>query len=380
LGPFHQNFEEFIGHIKNFENGQSWFKRIEFIQIELGENNIQNPIDTYKTIRRYSDPITRRNHISTYKKVKNLNIYVKLPTRSQNNFHAHHPFHFSSYSIRTLQCIAKTLQLKSEIIYKTWVEKSEYVKYINEEYAKNSTLFNILVLTKCGILIGYLYRPMYEKAFIPTGEHQFTKYDIAFDATRQYCSYYLLVICSLFFVWLFLKGLYYLLIYLSNIIRFKFLYKYGLLPISLDLLPDILEELWLLDIDDTPHKQLLQLDELIQRSQHKFNNQLFITETNIEQFYIVLLKTKLYEYLHFENDLSSPFIICPVNGIRKIVQYRGICYGEDSSWIEWPSMFTDEHNYSEWIHEKLMEISKHYKEQLVKVRSHDYQMNMNFIF
>jgi len=143
----------------------------------------------------------------------------------------------------------------------------------------------------------------------------------------------------------------------------KFLYKYGLLPLALDLPPDVLEELWLLNIDDSPYKQLLQLDEFIQRSQHKFNNELFIIETNVEQLYIVLLKIKLYKYLHFDNDFSSPFIICPVNDVRKIVQYGGICYGEDSSWIPWPSMFTDEHNYSEWLHEELMEISEHYKNQ-----------------
>jgi hypothetical protein len=49
---------------------------------------------------------------------------------------------------------------------------------------------------------------------------------------------------------------------LSNIIRFKILHKYGLLSFPLDLLPDVIEELWLLNIDEYPHKQLLQLDEL----------------------------------------------------------------------------------------------------------------------
>jgi len=362
FGPFHQNLDEFIEHIDDFENGQSWFKRIEYIQLELGENNIQNPMNSYDNIKRYSDPFTRRNHIATYKKVKNTYIYVKLPARTQTNFHAHLPFHFSSYSIRTLKCIVKNLQSNPETTSKILVEKSEYVKYINEEYAKNSTLFNMLVLTKCGILIGYLYRPIYEKAFIRNREHKFYTNDIAFDAQRRYCSFYPLLLSSFIFLWLFLKALIYLLIYLSNIIRYKIFYKYGINLFPLNLSSNVIDELYLLNIEGLPHQQLLGLDELIQQSQHKFNNQLFIIENNFEQLCVVLLKKKLYENSYFENDLS-PFVICPVTDIRKIVQYQGICYGEDSSWIPWPFETTDEQDYSEWLHEQLMEISEHYKEQ-----------------
>ena len=87
FGPFHFNLKEFVEHVKNFENGQSWFKRIEYIQIELGEKNVQNPVNSADTIRRYSDPFTRRNYIATYKKIKKPSIYVKLPVRSQTYFH-----------------------------------------------------------------------------------------------------------------------------------------------------------------------------------------------------------------------------------------------------------------------------------------------------
>lgn len=362
FGPFHHNLDEFIEHIRDFEKGQSWFKRIEFIQIELGENNIRNPINTYETIRKYSDPYTRRNHIATYKKVKKPNIYIKLPTRSQANFHAHHPFHFSSYSIRTLQCIAKVLQSKSELTYKTWIEKSEYVKYINDEYSKNSTAFNILVLTKCGILIGYLYRPIYDKAFLPTKEYTFYANDIAFDATRQYCSFYPLFLCSLIFAGLFLKALFYFLIYLSNIIRFKLFHRIGFLSFPLNLSEKSIEELWLLNIEHPPHQQLLQLDEFIDKSEHRFHDQLFIIENDFEQLFVVLFERKLHEELVLENDFS-PFFICPVTDIRKIMLYEGICYGNDLSWIPWSSTMTNEENCADWLHGKLMEISKDYKNQ-----------------
>ena len=277
-------------------------------------------------------------------------------------FTKHHSFDFSLYSIRTLQCIAKNLQLNSEITYTTWIEKSEYIKYISEEYSKNSTRFNILVLSKCGILIGYLYRPVYERAFLPAREYTFYENDIALEMTRPYYRFYPLVIGSLIFSWFFLKALFYLIIYLSNKIRLKFFDKYGFLSFPLELVPDVLEELWLLDIDEYPHKQLLQLDEMIQQSQYKINNQLFIIQNDYEQLFVVLFQINLHEKTDCQDELST-FTICPVTDIRKIVQYGGICYGEDSSWIPWPTTTTQEENYSEWLHAELMELSEHYKKQ-----------------
>lgn len=73
-------------------------------------------------------------------------------------------------------------------------------------------------------------------------------------------------------------------------------------------------------------------------------------------------KTKLYENFLIQNDLC-PFILCPVNDIKNIVQIRGICYGNDSSWIPWPSTMMGEQNYCEWLHGELMDISKYYKNQ-----------------
>ena len=70
FGPFHLNLNEFIKHVEIYENNQTWFSRKEYIQVELGENNIQNPISTYHIIRSYSDPRTRRHHIATFKKLK----------------------------------------------------------------------------------------------------------------------------------------------------------------------------------------------------------------------------------------------------------------------------------------------------------------------
>jgi hypothetical protein len=368
FGPFHFNEEQFVEYVNKYkyEEDQSFLSRlwkIEYIQVELNENNIQNPVSKYDTIRKFSDPRTRRDHIATYKRIKRPAIYVKLPTHSQKHFHAHHQIRFQSYSIRTLQCIIKNLPSSSTATYQTWIEKSDYIQFINKEYTKNSTEFNKAVLTKCGILIGYLYRPIYEKAFIPTAEHKFTEYDIALDMTQEYYPFYLFLICGLIFIWLFVKSLFYLILYLSNIIRFKFLHRFGIFSFSLELFPDVIEELWYLNVDGFPHEQLLQLDKFIQKSNYKFTQNLIIIQNNYNQLFIVILKINLNEKLNI-HDQSSPFIICPVTDIQKITVYGGICYGKDSSWIRWPAMtITNEQNYAGWLHEQLIEISDFYKQR-----------------
>ncbi|UJR29241.1 hypothetical protein I4U23_010455 [Adineta vaga] len=378
FGPFHLNLNDFTKYVENYKNGQSWFKRIEYIQVELGENNIRNPLNAYETIRRYSDPITRRHYVGTYKKVKTPPIYVKLPTRVRKHFHLRHPFDFSLYSIRTLKCIVKKLQSESERTYQTWIEKSEYIKYINEEYSKNATRFNMLALSKCGILIGYLYCPMYEKAFLPTKEYPFYKTDIAFDMTRQYYPFYSLVIVTLIFLWLLLKTLFYFILYLINIIYVKICYKYGLLAVPLVLSEDVLEELWLLNNDDSPHEQLLQLDEMIQNSQYELEKQLFIIKNSSEQLFVVLLRVNLQQNQCLEDNLS-PFIICPVTDIIKIVGDAGICYGVDASWIPWTPIMGIEISQSQWLHDNLMVISEHYREQYEYRREHEYEVINQFM-
>lgn len=355
FGPFHLNANEFVQHVKQFDKGQSWFYRIEYVQIEIGENNIQNPENSQSTIRKYSDPYTRRHHIATYKKMKQPNIYVKLPTTSQTNFHAQHRFHFPSYSIKTLKCIVKYLEQNSHIENQFFVEKSEYIKFINSEYAKNSSQFNKLILTKCGILIGYLYRPQFDKAFIPTREHNFYVNDIAFDATKQYCSYIPLIISMLIFSWLLCKSLFYLSIYLFNQIRKKLHFKIGLFSFPLNLPKNVVDELWLLNFEGQPHEQLRQLDEYLQQTSYQTEQNLFIIENDYQQLCVVLLRDKSGGNYH-----QLPFLICPVTDIKSI-HYAGIVYGKDSSTIPWPFTINENDDHSDWLHAQLMDLSQHYR-------------------
>ena len=291
-------------------------------------------------------------------------IYVKLPTRTQKYIHTRFPFHFQSYSISALKCIVKYLPFDSMLTYRTWIEKSDYVNYINEQYEKNPTQFNMAVLTKCGILIGFLYRPFGEQAFLPTRKREFHVSDIALNVTRQYCSIYLLAICGLIFIWLLCKSLFYLILYVQNIVRLKLSIKFGLFSYPLDLSKDVLDELYLLNMNVPFYQQLLKLDEFIQGNRSHCNNQLYIIENCDKQLFVVLLRKKINEELNAEEQLS-PFIICPVTDICKITELRGICYGEELSWIPWPIMSPNEQNYSDWLHEELMQISQVYSERYV---------------
>uniref|UniRef100_A0A914Q8P2 Uncharacterized protein n=1 Tax=Panagrolaimus davidi TaxID=227884 RepID=A0A914Q8P2_9BILA len=183
-GPKHMNLQEFIEHVEDFKHGR---QKYDYIQVELGENNIQISAD-HEIIRQYSNPETRRlhQHIATYKKLKNPRIYIKLPTRNIDQIHKKFEFDFSHFSIKTLKCITNILQMKSnKNIQQSYLEKADYVNFISSEYSKNSTSFNMLCLTKCGTLIGYLYKPLEEKekAFVPTKEYSFNLNDIALETS-----------------------------------------------------------------------------------------------------------------------------------------------------------------------------------------------------
>ncbi|CAF4168797.1 unnamed protein product, partial [Adineta steineri] len=369
FGPFHFNQKQFVEYVDQYQNDQSFlpqFGRIEYIQVELNEDNIQNSINKYDTIRRYSNPRTRDNHIATYKRITHPSIYVKLPTSSQKRFHVHHPIHFQSYSIQTLQCIIRNLPFNSAYTYRTWTEKSEYIQYINKEYEKNSTEFNKAVLTKCGVLIGFLYRPLYERGFTGRGEHTFTSDDIALNMTHSYYFFYLLLFFGLIFICLCLICLINLILYLFNIIKFKVFHPFGIWSLSLKLSPDVIEELYLLNVGGSPHEQLLELDRFIKESSYKYAEKLVIIRNASDELFVALLKMNENEGLDLTDELS-PFIVCPVTDIRKMTHNNGSCYGKDSSWIPWPwpwpVIVTDEYEYANWLHHKLLEISDVYKQR-----------------
>ncbi|CAF1512092.1 unnamed protein product [Rotaria sordida] len=365
FGPFHFKLGDFVGHVSTYNKNysyMSWFWQKEYVQVELGENNILNPPSKYSVIRQYRHDFSQRDSIATYKQIKNPRMYVKLPTSIITQYHARLPFQFSLFSIGTLQCIVRNLPLNSANTYKGWIEKSFYVQYINDQYTKNATEFNKAVLTKCGILLGYMYRPKGEKVYIRNEQHKFNIDDMAVNMTRPYFSPYLFAIGSLIFLWLFFKSLFYFIRYSIIRLRCDFLHKRGIFSWPLEILPPVAEELWLLNLDVSPVEQLIKFDEYVQRSEHKYNGQLAIIENDEQYLFVALFKINSIENLNILDE-SSPFTICPVTDIRKITHYSGICYGIDESWIPWPTEAVDEQNYSTWLHEELMECSEFYREK-----------------
>ncbi|CAF0793165.1 unnamed protein product [Adineta steineri] len=370
FGPSHFTQKQFVKYVNQFKNSQSFLSKfggIKYIQVELNEDNIQNSISQYDTIRQFSDSQIRDDHIATFKRIKHPFIYVKLPTNSQKYFHRHHPIRFQSYSIQTLQCIVRNLPRNSAYTYQTWTEKSEYIQYINEEYAKNSTEFNKAVLTKCGVLIGYLDELLYERAFTGRGEHKFTSYDIVLNMTDSYYySYFLYLFYGIIFIVPFLICLKNFSRYLSNIIKFKLFRLFGICLFSLELSPKVIEQLRYLNINGLPHEPLLELDRLIKESSYKYWENLVIIRNDSGQLFVVLLK--MGENKRSDRvDKSSPFSICPVIQIRKITHTDGICCGKDLSWIRWPVATTGRHKYANWLHHQLLGISDNYKRRITLI-------------
>ena len=75
---------------------------------------------------------------------------------------------------------------------------------------------------------------------------------------------------------------------------------------------------------------------------------------------MIILTVALDEKLYAQSELS-PFVICPVNDIRKITVNQGIGYGHDLSWIPWPTADVNRQNYSVWLHDELMGLSEVYR-------------------
>uniref|UniRef100_A0AC34FBN2 RING-type domain-containing protein n=1 Tax=Panagrolaimus sp. ES5 TaxID=591445 RepID=A0AC34FBN2_9BILA len=353
-GPQHLTLKEFSQHVRDYEYGQNKF---EYIQVELGENNIETPSSSYETIRQYSNPETRKpnEHIATFKYLKTPEIYIKLPTRHVNYVHKKFPFDFSKFSLETLKCVLNTLLTKSTKKFNKKIKvKSDLVDYIEAEYSKNSTSFNMLVLTKCGILIGYLYKPhdSSERAFKPKKEHYLYSNNIAFEASKPYVSYELLFSFVLFIV---------LVIYFME---YCYIYiKIGIQSYPLTIKKEVKEQLKkFFNIENLPwYQQLLELDRLIQRCINKFKNQLFIIRNGNGVEFVVILSMKLE---NLKNYKKPPFTIFPISIIQSVTR-EGIHYISGirrESCYDWPTQSSKEKKaFAKWLHEYLIQISHRYR-------------------
>ena len=316
LGPFHADQEVLAIHVNNYDQQAPWWSlREEYFQVELGKEKIWNSNSSDETIRTFSDPETRQHHTATFKRVHRPSIYVKLPTPSVKYFHHQFPFDFRLFTASTLRCIVKRLASHSNTTFKQWIEKTESVQFINEDYARNVTRFNALVLSKCGIFVGYLYRPVYELAFLPTRSYLFESVDLALDVIAAYVSTFSLLAQLFLPMVMLLSGIYPLFVYLSVLIRVRYLHPRGIFSFPLEFSADLIKELRLLNSDDAVEEQLLTLDSYVRKSKYRRENQIFVILNDSQQTFVLFLRAYPNRQVSQISIEESPFVICPVADI-----------------------------------------------------------------
>ena len=198
-GPFHLNLEEFITHWDLYSGNTSterWFSlEKEYLQIELGEDKIDD--DPRHILRIYYRHPTYAKVLYTFHPIKELNIstfpmqlMVKLPTSLKSNFHKRLPYRFEFFHTDTLKCIARQIGIDKEV-YQTNLDNSMHIPLIEEIYDRNATDFNMKVIMKCGILIGYFYDCATEKVYTwhSNEPYVFTFSAAAFDSYASYSPY-----------------------------------------------------------------------------------------------------------------------------------------------------------------------------------------------
>lgn len=366
VGPFHLTIEEFTKYLDdhnglNFDehpSKHSWFSFYrEYLQIELGINQIEQETKHILSVFSYDPPF--RPLMYTFNKVKERDIvinlhpdklYVKLPSIEKSHFHSYHPYHFQSFKTKTLQCIVQQLDI-SPNEYSQWIEKSMYIKKIEQIYAQNATAFNMKVIAQCGILLGYLYRPKKELAYATNSKFffKFNTLDLAFDASSSYYPYKTFLLGGLLFSWLFIKALLYVLLYLFHMIYWP----------TLRIHPTIEEYLNTLQVDS-----LEKLDDLLLNTinRNNYRDRLFLLNNR----YLLILNINWNEentsiLLRFYNQ--HPFIIVSLNDIIHITQ-NGIETRHGSQQICYPLStigFTWNRHGIEWLRQRLIDISSPYR-------------------
>ncbi|UJR24538.1 hypothetical protein I4U23_005913 [Adineta vaga] len=189
-GPFHVNLNNIYSCHQQYMDESYWSFYAEYLELELGEDQIEdgpllytyhyfhpyrNPSGVFRKVKKIESDssFTRLFESGLKMKVKisdgdereiildifSLKLYIKLPTIYSSKYHSRHSYRFHLYSIDTLRCIMHKLNEIKRSKNPTWIDKLPYVSYIEEMYSKDPTTFNEAIVRKCGIFIGYLYKP-----------------------------------------------------------------------------------------------------------------------------------------------------------------------------------------------------------------------------
>lgn len=360
-GPFHLNLTEFITHWYIYNGNVSversflsnlFLLEKKYLQIELGENKIdENLKDVFYIYRDFS---TKKNVIYTFNPIKDQNItrlpmqlFVKLPTNLQFTFHQRLPYRFELFSSDTLICISQQINISQEVYYSNW-KNGTLIRLIEEIYDENMTDFNMKVISKCGILIGYLYNYPREIVFSAYSDKifKFTAYVAVFNAYSSY-SYYMIDVLGVHLL------SYILIIILNDLFHILRLVRYSY---CLSISDDTRRTLDRFNIDSIEKLNYLLLNTTTENNYH---NQLFL----INDQYLVTFQFNLDERnpkILRQFYKKTPFMIINTEDIVGIGS-NGIpyVYSSFSDRISPPKINNNER--LNWLHRRLMVCSPNYR-------------------
>ncbi|CAF2057228.1 unnamed protein product [Rotaria magnacalcarata] len=362
-GPFPMNLNQFRNHLITNYNSFGYnslfsfrwlYFQPDYLQIELDENVIDETV--INTPRMFYGHYSHGVLLYLFNQVlsptidgSQMALYIKFASYEQSYSQIRYPYNFQSFNMNTLRCIARQLNIPSRE-FSRWSEESKHIQNIEEIYNKNPKVFNKKVIKKCGIIIGYLYKPTGEYIFpgYSYEPHRFHDDVRVFDASCNYTPY-----ASYFVIFFFI---YFMFKYLPNLIRAIIKYLRTLSPM---LHPFIQEQIQKLNITSVADLDSLLLDTF---HENNFNDSLFI----VRDKYLVMLMLDLDEdspEILREFYEKPPFAIISINSISKIesdhiVVEKHYC----SQCIYFPKTMNTWHfNPAYWLHEKLMILNDEYR-------------------
>ncbi|CAF3112485.1 unnamed protein product [Rotaria sp. Silwood2] len=375
LGPFHINLDQiatqFKTHTELRYDARSvlyrWFSLDhEYLQIELGEDMIDQ--DMTKTFRVFNGKRSYEKLLYAFNRVRESTIdqydykfYVELPSNEQSYIHRRLSYNFRAFHNRTLRCIIRQLDI-SPMEYLKRNEKSMYIQAIEQIYDRNVTLFNIKVIIKCGILLGYLYEPNDKTVYLwdSNETYKLGNHIIVFDALSPYCPYMAYILVCLLFVRPLIKILFSLGIYQFH----------KILPPSFMIHRSVQDELAKSNINSIIILNNLLLNTV---AESKHYDRLFI----IQNKYLVMLMIDFNENnpeILRQFDKRSPFKIISIDTIKSVRHYHIVVANHSrSKYIYFPTdSYLRDSNTSEWLHQRLIHISDQYRHHLEQeqIRQH----------
>ncbi|CAF0804443.1 unnamed protein product [Adineta steineri] len=379
-GPFPMNVEQFrtyldtnynlFGYKSNFSFQWLSFQP-EYIQIEFGDNFIDSHSDNSFEVTYYQIGYGRVTY--TYRRViestiftQYRSLYLKVGSYERSKYDVYHSYQFQSLNTNTLQCIVKQLGILPEE-FSTWYEKSIFIIKIEDLYHQNPQKFTSILMLKCGVIVGYFYKPRNMDYFPSYGTgHIFTDIVRLFDSSYLHPPYFSYLFIGFFIC--FLLGSLFHVIHFFVIIRNRSSPEQNLL---------VMEQLRKSDIISVE-----DLDNLLMNTTYlnQHHDCLFILRDKYVVMFLIDFNENSPKILkQFYEDV--PFLIIPLATITKV---KLDCIVVDSKYIYFPS-FIDKYysTAADWLHKRSILLSDEYRFSCewnqVSEQEHERQHHLRFL-